>query len=293
VRGGVRVVVTLGAALLVASVLERVHLPLEELVPQTRTDAESAARSKSLRPIRIELIEPKPVPRPKPTAEPKSTAELEPEPEPKPAQTASAPVPPPPPPARPAPVPAKAPAPPPPALSPLESGRELLRAGRFPRLRATYARIGFPAYRDAMSALGGRFFLYDPVRRQTVAEIDPRSGRPLRAGAGGAEAELSRWPRDVTQHLEFALRDAPPELSDRASRVILLPPADVDATLLGAVAHHLRGLGLDPATIARLDLAYELYRGRLRAEVITVATRDGAETPLALAVDLAAPGRRT
>ena len=52
----------------------------------------------------------------------------------------------------------------------LARGDALLRAGVFPRLRATYVRIGFPAYREAVVALGGGLL---PVRRQDA----PDSGR--------------------------------------------------------------------------------------------------------------------
>lgn len=163
-------------------------------------------------------------------------------------------------------------------------GRALLEAGLFPRLRATYARIGFPAYRDAMVALGARFFLYDARRRVPVAEVDPTSGRRL---AGTDLAGLSRWPRDVTRHVSFAL----PTAAGGASRVVLLPPARVDAALVGAVERFASPRGLEASEIARLDLAYEIRDGRLRCEVLVAATRDGSETPLALLVDLGAAGR--
>ena len=175
-----------------------------------------------------------------------------------------------------------------PTVDALRRGRTLLEAGVFPRLRATYARVGFPAYRDAMTALGGRFFLYDVARRRTLAEVDPNTGATL---GGGLGPELSRWPRDVTRHFEAVLAAGRARFGSRASRVILLPPARVDAALLGAVDAELRARGLDSAGIARLDLAYEIREGRLRCEVLAAADRDGNDVPLSLNVDLS-PARR-
>jgi hypothetical protein len=191
----------------------------------------------------------------------------------------------------PAPAPPPVPEPPPPPTpqvvvpdaDAVRRGQSLLDTGTFPRLRATYARIGFPSYRDAMVSLGGRFFLYDGVRRRPLAEIDPRTGAILGESLDGA---LSRWPRDVTRHLDFALEHGRAVYGSAASRVILLPPARVDAALLGSVEGFARGLGLDPSEIVRLDLAYEIREGRLRCEVISVALRAGTERDLSLHVDL-------
>ncbi|MBW2414684.1 MAG: hypothetical protein JRG76_09280, partial [Deltaproteobacteria bacterium] len=121
----------------------------------------------------------------------------------------------------------------------LERGRELLDAGVFPRLRASYQRIGFEAYRDAVLALGGGFFLFDARARRPLAEIDPRTGETR---SEAVREGLSRWPRDVTRHLPAALERGRQRFGDRASRVILLPPAAVDAALLGALDAHLRTL---------------------------------------------------
>ena len=115
----------------------------------------------------------------------------EPDPEPEPRATPATPPPPPEPPAPPS-EPAKTV----PEADVLARGESLLRAGTFPRLRATYSRIGFPAYRDAVLALGGAFFLFDPTTRQPVAEVDPRTGA---VRAERVRVDLSRWPRDVTR----------------------------------------------------------------------------------------------
>ncbi|MEE9281155.1 MAG: hypothetical protein V3V67_13365 [Myxococcota bacterium] len=180
---------------------------------------------------------------------------------------------------------------PPPPTGPdagvLRRGSALLRAGSFPRLRATYVRIGFAAYREAVVELGGAFYLYDARARQALAEVDPLSGR-LRAE--GVREELSRWPRDVTRHLPDALRRGRERYGSRVSRVVLLPPASLDAALLGALDQHLRELGLDADGLLRVDVAYELRGDRLQCEVLSVALRDGSERELGLRIDLTAVG---
>jgi hypothetical protein len=226
---------------------------------------------------------------------------LPPEPDPPPA--ASAPVervdvePSPPPHARPESAPAAQPAPAParpPARVPSDAevrrGQALLDAGAFPRVRATYARIGFGAYRDAMLALGGRFFLFDPARRTPVAEVDPASGAVLgeRMPRG-----LSRWPRDVTRHVPAILSRGQSVYGPRVSRVVLLPPAGVDAALLGALDQGMRKVGLEPGQASVVDVAYELRRGRLHCAVLAVTLRDAGQRALPLVVDLSGAGVRS
>jgi hypothetical protein len=169
----------------------------------------------------------------------------------------------------------------------LERGGALLRDGAFPRLRATYVRIGFAAYREAVVELGGAFYLYDARARQPLAEVDPRTGG-LRDVA--VRTTLSRWPRDVTRHLPAALRRGRERYGQRVSRVVLLPPASLDAALLGALDQHLRGLGSSAAELLRVDVAYELRADRLHCEVLSVGLRDGSERPLRLRIDLSAGG---
>ena len=259
-----RAAVTLAVALIVATLLER---ELEEPTETTET-TETTGEPEPIRISRIELpraTPPEPAPKREPAPEPR-TERLEERPKENDVAPPAAVV---------------------PTVGALRRGRALLEAGAFPRLRATYARIGFPAYRDAMTALGGRFFLYDVARRRTLVEVDPTTGAMLGKDVGG---ELSRWPRDVTRHLDFALTVGRARFGDSATRVILLPPAHLDAALLGAVDAELRARGLEAARIARLDLAYEIRDGRLRCEVLAAADREGNDVPLSLTVDLSRAG---
>jgi hypothetical protein len=165
----------------------------------------------------------------------------------------------------------------------LQRGTARLRSGRFPRLRASYARIGFARYRDAVHQLGGAFFLYDAETRRPLARVDPGSGAIL----DGLElAGLSVWPRDVTRHLPAALASGRERLGQSVDRVVLLPPTSLDAALLGGLDVHLRQLGIEPARVVRVDVAYELHDGRLACEVLTVALSDGKERDLQLHIDL-------
>jgi hypothetical protein len=207
-----------------------------------------------------------------------------------------------PPPRRPTPKPAPAPRQPPPPPRPKPApptlpaaasvtkasasdrarGAALLRAGIFPRMRASYARIGFERYRDAVLALGGRFYLFDVVRGQPVAEIDPRSGG-IREGP--LPDTVSRWPRDVTRHVPDALARGRERYGASVERVVLLPPASLDHALLGALDRHLSEQGT-AATLQRVDVVYELRNGRLHGEVLAVALADGSERTLGLVIDL-------
>ena len=169
----------------------------------------------------------------------------------------------------------------------LARGSTLLRAGAFPRMRATYRRIGFDAYRDAMLALGGAFYLFDAAERRPVAEVDPKSGA---LGPAEVRAGLSRWPRDVTRHLGDALARGAERYGPRVTRVILLPPESVDAALLGALDAHLREQGLTSDQLLRVDVAYEMHHGRLHCQVLSLALRDGSERELELRIDLSGGG---
>lgn len=165
----------------------------------------------------------------------------------------------------------------------LSRGAELLAEGAFPRLRATYIRIGFDAYRRALVGLGGAFYLYDGRERQPVVEVDGVTGD---LGSEGWRSELSRWPRDVTRHLPGALERGRRRYGARVSHVVLLPPARLDAALLGAVDRRMRELGLDARSLLHIDVAYELRGDRLECDVLAVGLSDGTERDLGLLVDL-------
>ena len=161
-----------------------------------------------------------------------------------------------------------------------------LSEGRLPRLKADGKRIGFTAYRDAMLALGGGFFLYDASARRPLAEIDALTGEirseSLREG-------LSDWPRDMTPLFESALELGRKRYGARASRVVLLPPARIDATLVAALNRELPLIGVDPDAVVRVDLIYELRDGRLECDVVGVGLRDADDRALELRVTLSDP----
>ena len=171
-----------------------------------------------------------------------------------------------------------------------QRGSRLMEAGIFPRLRATYDRIGFADYRDAMVALGGRFYLFDAGKRTPVAEVEPRSGA---IGGESVPEQLSRWPRDVTRHLPAALENGRGRYGDRVTRVVLLPPRSLDAALLGALDARMSEAELRAPDVLGVRVAYELRGGRLHCAVLGVTLRDGQERSLPLVVDLSHTGVRS
>jgi hypothetical protein len=158
-----------------------------------------------------------------------------------------------------------------------------LSDGRLPKVQGSTVRIGFAAYRDAMLALGGGFFLYDAAAKKLLAEIDPLTGEirseELRDG-------LSDWPRDFTPYFEAALALGQKRYGARASRVVLRPPAYLDTTLVTALRRELPPLGVDVDAVVRVDLVYELRDGRLECEVVGVGLRDAGDRALELRVTL-------
>jgi hypothetical protein len=177
-----------------------------------------------------------------------------------------------------------------PSASTQQRGSALMEAGIFPRLRATYDRIGFADYRDAMVELGGRFYLFDASKRLPVAEIEPRSGA-IRGES--VPARLSRWPRDVTRHLHAALENGRGRYGERVTRVVLLPPRSLDAALLGALDARIRETELRATDVLGVRVAWELRSGRLHCSVLGVTLRDGRERSLPLVVDLSRTGARS
>jgi len=180
-----------------------------------------------------------------------------------------------------------------PRIEPLDDvalaiGRYRLEEGRYPHQRASYARIGFEAYRDAMLALGGAFFLFDTRSDRVLAQVNPYT-LEMRAVDTPA-SHLSRWPRDVTRHLGAAL-DAPNARRDfgRATRVVLLPPADIDAALVGGLDRALQRMGMNIERVTQVLLTYELTDAGLECEVSKLALRDGTEKPVSLRLSLSGP----
>lgn len=161
-------------------------------------------------------------------------------------------------------------------------GDRLLEGG-FPRLHATYERLGFPAYRDAVLALGGEFFVWDGSENQPIAHLDTRTGATSEASI---PSDLSRWPRDVTMHLEPARERSKEEFGERASHVVLLPPTRLDAALLSGLNHLLEQNDVDPASVSGFFGAYELRGRRLYCVVLSTSFKDGTERPVSFSIDL-------
>ncbi len=170
------------------------------------------------------------------------------------------------------------------AAEELRRPRGDLSEGRLPKVKASGP--DFAAYRDAMLALGGGFFLYDASAKRLLAEIDALSGE---IRSEGLRKGLSDWPRDLTPLFKAALELGQQRYGARASRVVLLPPASIDAALVAALVRELPPLGVDVDAVVRVDLVYELRGGRLECEVVGVGLRDAADRALELRVTLSDP----
>ena len=168
-------------------------------------------------------------------------------------------------------------------------GEQRIAEGRFPRQRASYARIGFERYRDAMLALGGRFYLFDRRARRPLAELDPFTSEHRAIEA--LPPHLSAWPRDVTPYLRDVLEapDVRRAYDGRATHVVLLPPADIDAAFVGGLDRALRRQGLDIERVASVRLLYELSHTGLGCEVVRVELFDGTRRELDLRLALSGP----
>lgn len=212
----------------------------------------------------IKLAEDPPKPKPRPPAPPAQRPARAVDPEPVEKAAPSAPL---------APSPA----------SDLARGRVALASGVFPRLRASYANVGFERYRDAMLELGAGFFLFDFAARQPIAGVDPTNGTTSRPNLSD---RLSRWPRDITRHTPELLESGRREFGPSVSRVVLLPPVDVDAALLGALERYLATRELEPRELARVDVVYSLVGSRLHCDVLALGLQDGTEISADLQVDL-------
>ncbi len=76
------------------------------------------------------------------------------------------------------------------------------------------------------------------------------------------------------------------ELGERASHVVLLPPARLDAALLSGLDHLLRKNGIDPGRVSGFYGAYELRGRRLHCTVLSTTFKDGSERPVSFSIDL-------
>lgn len=165
-------------------------------------------------------------------------------------------------------------------------GQRLLEGG-FPRMVATYERIGFSRYTEEAQALGGQFFLWDSESNHPVARLDPKTGE---AWEGPLSSHLSRWPRDVSAHLGDAIARHRGDYGHRASHAVLLPPVRVDEAILSGLDHLLRLNGIDPASVGSFFGAYELRGDHLVYVVLSATLKNGTQREVSFAIDLVRAG---
>ena len=90
----------------------------------------------------------------------------------------------------------------------------------------------------------------------------------------------------MTRHIPEALHRGRTRFGPQVDRVVLLPPVRVDAALLAALDGHLRGQGLRPSDLVRVDVAYVLDAGSLYCDVLAVGLRRGVDRPVELRIEL-------
>lgn len=182
-----------------------------------------------------------------------------------------------------------------PAEAPLEVGAaelalgaELLDAGEFPVLVATYAE--FPSFRDyalAMHALGARLAV---VReRRIVGSVDLEGGE---LGAGPLAGAFSPRARDYSDEPSLApLAAAARSRFGPGSEVMLLVPRTVDAAVFGGVAALLGRRGGELGGYREVRARYlRGPGGGVHLRVEAAVRRDGSEVPLGALFDLDALG---
>jgi hypothetical protein len=168
-------------------------------------------------------------------------------------------------------------------------GGELLDAGAFPVLVASYAE--FPSFRDyalAMQALGARLAIVRGGR--IVGHVDLERGV---VGEGRLRGEFSPRARDYSDEPGLAGVAAAARLRFGAgSEVMLLVPRQIVASLFGAIA------GALPREAGELGGLREVRArylrgpgGGVRLRVDAAVRRDGGEAPLDLLFDLGALAR--
>ena len=160
-------------------------------------------------------------------------------------------------------------------------------AGTMPGVVAAYRRtLGFRTYAQAMTALGGRFVVWQQRRRKLMAVIDPLHGgrQPL-----DQQALQGLSPRARN------LSDEPALAAYRESEheaVLLLVPLAVEAAIQAGLTHALASTGLTPQTVATVHGIYTIERGELILTLTAATTKSGETIPLHGVCNLSAAVRQ-
>ena len=169
-------------------------------------------------------------------------------------------------------------------------GGELLDAGAFPVLFASYAE--FPSFLDyalAMQRLGARLAVVRGGR--IVGRVDLERGEVAAAALAGA---FSPRARDYSDEPGLAaVARAARDRFGAGAEVRLLVPREIDAGLFGAIARALARHGGDPSAYREVRARYlRGPAGGVRLRVDAAVRQDGEELPMDALFDLAAIPRR-
>ena len=175
--------------------------------------------------------------------------------------------------------------------APREVGRALLgvdgkKEGTLPMLTLDYRQtLGWQKYAELMRRLGGEFVLFNPVREQIVAKLNPATGSITKVAKGDLYGFSPRL-REVPD--EPALAACLAQIPGRENLVVvLLVPLHVDFVVFGGLAQALAARSVDIKALARVAGRYERKGQTVLLRTTEVVFRDGRRQPVDLEVELA------
>ncbi len=147
--------------------------------------------------------------------------------------------------------------------------------------------LGFRQYVVEMHRRGGRFFIFDSMGEDLLAEVDPLSGG-LSEIEGTSLQGLSPQSRQLSAEIATVgiLRKAQSQFGIRRLKVILLLPKNLDAMIQADIQAQLNRLELQEEVLVRLNGEYRLEAGSLKMMIHEAIAADGSRRSLSLTVVL-------
>ena len=132
------------------------------------------------------------------------------------------------------------------------------RKGAFISVSADYRRyLGFSGYVHLMKANGARFFLFDAIRHELIAEVDPLVG----TFSPPDQKKLARLsPRAREIHKEIAvnkiIRSAEERYGNRKYKILLLLSQKLDDQIQDSIRRALQRQGVDSDLVTQVNGVY-------------------------------------
>jgi hypothetical protein len=160
-------------------------------------------------------------------------------------------------------------------------------------IRAHYGAIGYESYVAAMRALGGRGFVVSGrARPELHLEIDPSTGAILSSEVSSRDVAglAMNLPREIGHEAERRWRghrSARDVLDDRATSVVLVLPARVEAYFRAALKRAVTRSGARFDDISSFRGRYERHRSDVRLRLVEARRTDGGRMTTDIILDLA------